>query len=191
LPSWIKELLLVVPAWVAATVAVLGLSAWRRQLVGREHYDLARRLLRAAYRFRDSIQSARDAIILAPSKDPTGAASERDRTAAIWQGKWDPINAARRELEAELLESEVLWGSHHRRAYADLFDIERRLFGTVLEHMDSVGPDPDPSVNVPVRRAARRAIMYARSDSSDDFSQELLRAVAKVETDLRPRLRNP
>jgi hypothetical protein len=188
----VRDLLLTIPAWTGATVAVLGLGAWRRQLHGKERYDLARRLLRATYRYRDALQEARSSITFAlpqPDIPQLALQSRRDQAAAIWQSRFDPLNAARRELEAELLESEVLWGSDHRAHYMALLDVDSQLYAAVLEQLDSLEPEPDESIVAPERVTVRRATMYARSDRSDALSQSTIAAVTAVEAVLRPYLR--
>jgi hypothetical protein len=190
----LKDLLLVVPAWTAAIVAVLGLNAWKRQLHGREGYDLARRLLRATYRYRDAIQQARTPFsfqsILAPVT--AGASVDaREHAAALWQQRWDPIDSARRELLAELLEAEVLWGVEHRTQYQTLFDCESDLYAAVLEQLAAIGPEAEEDLTTPARSQSRRHRLYARADHTDDLSKALAAAVAPIEADLGPRLRRP
>jgi hypothetical protein len=190
----LKDLLLVIPAWTGAIVAVLGLSAWRRQLHGREGYDLARRLLRATYRYRDAIHWARSPFSFASVATPStvGASpSAREQATALWQQRWEPIDTARRELLVELLEAEVLWGFAHRNQYQALFERESDLYGAVLEQLDSIGPGADETLTTPESAENRRHKLYARANRSDDFSKALSAAVAPVEADLGPRLQRP
>jgi hypothetical protein len=47
------------PARIGAACAVVGLRTWQYQLHSKENYQLARSLLRAAYKYRASINQAR------------------------------------------------------------------------------------------------------------------------------------
>src|SRR4051794_30797021 len=59
----IKDCVTIIATVTGASVALIGLSAWKRQLRGKENYDLARRLLRAAYSARDAIAMIRSPLI--------------------------------------------------------------------------------------------------------------------------------
>ncbi len=104
----VRDLLLVVPAWTGAVVAILGLNAWRRQLRGKDDYELARRLLRATYRYRDSLRRARTSFAF---ESPKPGQTPRDFEREVWWHRFEPLENARRKLEAELLESRDPLGS--------------------------------------------------------------------------------
>ncbi|OQY20711.1 MAG: hypothetical protein B6I35_10155, partial [Anaerolineaceae bacterium 4572_32.2] len=58
-----KDVVTILAALVAATVAIMGLRTWRKQLRGKTEYELARRLLRSVYRVRDAIRIVRNPFI--------------------------------------------------------------------------------------------------------------------------------
>ena len=187
----LKDLLLVVPAWTGAGVALFGLRAWQRQLHGRENYDLARRLLRATYRYRDAFQATRSPFSFEPATSVDGAASSAELQRETWQRRWEPLEAVRRELRTELVEAEVLYGAQHAERYQRLFQLEADLYQAVLEHLETLGATPPESGDTPERRKRRRATLYARPNLSDDLSQALTAAVQGIEAVLRPLLLRP
>ena len=184
----LKDILLAIPAWTGAICAVWGLRAWQRQLHGREGYDLARRLLRAAYKLRDAIHGARSPFSFRAVLPAGADAQAKPLAAALWQERWEPIDSARRELMAELLEAEVVWGADYKDRCKKLFDCESELYGAVLEQLDAVGPDAEEALKTGESVRARRAKLYAKADRSDDLSKAIVAAVEPIERDLGPRL---
>src|SRR4051812_35656253 len=59
----LKDVATIAGACVAIYVALHGLSTWRRQLVGNAQHELARRLLRSAYKIRDGLMALRNPMI--------------------------------------------------------------------------------------------------------------------------------
>jgi hypothetical protein len=56
----IKDVLTAIAAVGAASIGLLGLATWRKQLKGRTEYELARRLLVAVYRIRNAVSYLRN-----------------------------------------------------------------------------------------------------------------------------------
>lgn len=48
---------------VTATVAIIGLNAWRAQMVGKHTYEVAKGVVAGAFRVRDSIKRCQNAFI--------------------------------------------------------------------------------------------------------------------------------
>jgi hypothetical protein len=65
-----KDAITGIAAGVASVVAVAGLHTWKRQLHGNTNYELARGLLRSAYKLREAIRWVRSL-----TKDPTEGAA--------------------------------------------------------------------------------------------------------------------
>ena len=102
--EWVKLIMSVVTGLAALTgavVAVLGLSTWRRQLRGGAEYELARRVLRAVLALRNEIRNLRCLYA------PIGFSGSAD---AIPR-QLESLNRAAIELDAELVEAEVMWNS--------------------------------------------------------------------------------
>jgi hypothetical protein len=50
---------------VTATVAIVGLSSWRAQMVGKKTYEVAKNVVAGAFKVRDSIRRCQSAFISA------------------------------------------------------------------------------------------------------------------------------
>jgi len=176
------------PAWTGAVCAVIGLWTWRYQLHYKEHYELARRLLRAAYKYRDATNQARFPSSYRPAQSDEERPTYQCTEQQFWSQRFEAVNASKRELGAELLEAEVVLGRKFMNELQALFKCDTDLYGCILEHLDSIGDSPEPDLTTKAARAARRKIMFARLDYQDEFSLLVSRALEAFEQEIRPML---
>ena len=190
-----------IAALSAALVAIAGLSTWRRQLKGQAEYELARRVLRAVLKVRDEMSGVRAPIILGgeyaaayqeanltpPDNGLPGADSKGAEL--VYERRWNRVVSAMRDLEAELLEAEVLWGAQVRASAAKLSTCIGELFAAVSMHlrMQATG-DPHGTLARVVEQQFR--ILYEiNSDAEPDaFGAKIAGAVREFEALLRPHL---
>jgi len=193
----LQQLIFAVPAWIGAVVAVWGINTWRRQIRGDDEYQVARRLLLATYRYRDTLRSIRNPFSFATKEDEAEAAAiSTSPTEKNWRlaqrrydRRWAPVDVARSQLEAELLEAEVVWQESPRPAYLSLLEKEAQLFRAILEHIDSLEPSAVDEAEDRDEKRARRAILYCSPNNADQFSTELNAAIEGPENVLRKRLK--
>ena len=88
-------------------------GSWKAQLKGKDEYELARRLLRAAFAVRESIQPVRnpfglvgDAEVVAQS----GPGGEKRSFLDVQTARMQIVYSALSNLNVEVLEAKVLWG---------------------------------------------------------------------------------
>lgn len=188
-------------AVVVAAAATLGLRTWQEQLRGAAEYEHARRLLRAALKVRDEIDRVRGRFIFAGEieaavqrsgaqlPDSHGARSRREYEIVV-DSRWKRLVAATSELEAELLEAEVLFGRELQSEGRALRELVIKLGNAIEEHLDvtrdSVSPLPDP----PEDAKKRKAIIWRSvgKDTADEYKQDVLAAIGEIEAKLLPRL---
>ncbi|WP_343593903.1 hypothetical protein [Paracidovorax wautersii] len=181
-------------ALVAVYVASRGLQTWNRQLRGTSQYELARRLLRATYRLRDAIDGVRHPVMWgAEMPDPPedrAANMNRDElrhwgVRQAYGKRWDALAKERSELQAELLEAEVLWGPDVKDLFKPLQELQGELFVAVENHLEATDPrqgEDHRAVYDGIIRE-RRQVLYDRSDNDgpDPFRAQLLAAVKAIE----------
>lgn len=197
----VKDVILASAAVVGAYVALRGLNTWNRQLKGGVEYDLTRRLLRTTYRLREAIKSVRNPIMWS-AEMPTPSEEERkgmSREAIhhygqgrAYQLRWDKVAEIRNDLQTELLEGEVLWGSELHKTYEPLFKLQQELFVTIHTYLRATDPTrPERSREATQQLLEkRRDIMYDVSgETSDEFMQEIAVAIGEIESFLKPHLR--
>lgn len=186
-------------AVVAAYVAWRGLKTWKEQLSGTTEYELARRVLRALYTHRNAINGVRHPFMSVEEMPEPEDAGEMSREqvrhhgiAKAYQARWDRVMAARRELDAELLEAEVLWGAELGSRFKAVDVLERELFVAVGTHVQQ----HDPALHarrreaLERRAATRRDVLFGNfDDGPDPYLSEYVAAVRAIEDYLRPHLR--
>ena len=193
--SLVKDIALTTAGVTGTYVAIRGLSTWRRQLRGQTDYDVARKVLRCTYRFRDAFEAARSPfmwpseMVPLPDEPPSEAHAQqthqqqrgyRRRLQALWE--------AGRSLDAELLEAEVLWGGNagdlSRPLWNAAIDLETAI-GQLLEPRETPVP-PSEREEWAAERKAIRATVYARGrNDADPFRTQVRQAVAAIETVVR------
>lgn len=180
----------------AGIVAIIGINAWKRQLRAKTDYELARRLLRAAYGVRDTLNSIRSPITtdtearqaekeagLQP--DPTDAESKR----AVYKARFGLLNKPLSELQAEVLEAEVSWGSSIRDSVVPLNKCILELKFAVEDYLGQFGTE-GRKLERDRRLEVEAAIWRLRVRSEDDkFERTLNAAIARIEEFLKPHLR--
>jgi hypothetical protein len=201
LVATIKDVVLAASAVVGAVVAVRGLNTWNRQLQGGAEYELARRVLKLTYRLRDVIKAVRHPVMWAaemPSPSEADAATmSRDEvrhygTAMAYQARWQKVADVRTELQTELLEAEVLWGSELRKRFEALNKLEHELLIAVRSFLDVSDPRTHEARKQAVfkRQQGARDVMYDDlSDKGDEFTQDVVRAIQPIEDYVKPHLR--
>lgn len=195
----IKEFFLTLAAVAGAVVAAFGLSTWRKQLGGTAEYELARRLLREIYQFREALQSVRFPFISVKEMElseedgppPSNDKNKRYRELAkAYQTRYSRVNDARNALEATLLEVEVLWGIELLSKVRALYKWDGELYTEILNHLDTIISDAPDRGSTPDERARTREIIYARGDKNKDkFLLGLHCDIQDIEKDVKPHLK--
>lgn len=191
-------------AAVAATItAWRGLTTWRDQLRGTVEYELARRVLKGVYYVRDAVARVRDPFMFAaempepPVEKMASMSREQSRFHGIseaYQARWKQVIEARRNLDADLLEAEVVWGRDLKTRVDAVRKLEHELFIAVRHHLQLQNPDERIETREAVEKISRklRDVLYEGGDGeTDPFADDYSGSVAEVENYLRPHLRRP
>lgn len=188
-------------AVVIAAAAVYGLRTWREQLKGAADYELARRVLRSALKTRNAIELVRSRYIFGQetdvavkesgkqlSTDPAKR-SHQEYELVVWQ-RWRRVVAAASEFEAEVLESEVLWGSTIKQEGEELRAVAVKLGNAIEEHLELTRPSPSPLPDPPEDAKKRRAIVLRSvgKGAPDEYWNDVLSAIKALEEKLLPKL---
>ncbi len=149
----IKDLVLTCGGIVGIYVALRGLNTWNRQLRGSSEYDLSRRVLRAVYRHRNALKNVRNPAIWVNEQPqpPEEEAKKMDSqqihfygVSGAYQKRWDRVVEVRTELQAELIEAEVLWGDTLNVLIDPINKLERELFITLTNYITIINPKTEP-----------------------------------------------
>jgi hypothetical protein len=194
-----KDVALAVAGIIGSVVAILGLNTWKRQLYGQSEYDLAKRLLKSLYLFREVINNARHPFMQYSSvpdlpKDRLEQLTKEEKEwyaqAQAFERRWEPVSKARAELDTSILESEVFWGDKVKEKMTRISRLQAELLVAIEQHLDRTNPqDPDDTYHGDDLKK-NKSIMYARNDRSKDaFQDRMLTAIEDIETILKPYIR--
>jgi len=189
-------------AFYAARIANKGLNTWNRQLKGGSEYDLARRILKCTYRWREALANVRNPLITSEEQPSPSPEKAKDMThlelseygvATAYQNRWDKVVAIRDELRAELLEAEALWDDTFVKSFEPLFDLQHKLFSTLHAYLRARNPSEHPDSRKVYQEIYMKgdAIMYRSfsKDVPDQFGSEVDAGIKIIEAHLKPHLR--
>lgn len=187
-----KEALLVVCAVTGTGVGVVGLSTWRRQLRGTADFEVARSALRALLRVRPAFSFVRSrGIFAAELQDREGErrAGSADRYCdeeQVFGARWQHLSAALADLEAAVVEAEVLWGQDIQRLIDPIRSCVRDL-SSALDEFLTLARDGDLFDRSEAVKIRKRFLQPLNGD--DALSALLADAVRNVEKEMRNHLK--
>ena len=196
----IKDIFTIVCVCIASSVALRGLSTWRRQLRGNTQYDLARRLLLSAYKLRDSLEGVRTLGITsmeaAHALKETGISMEgmsqresvREEKRAVYEVRWRRVQDAKSELSVNCFEAQVLWGEEAKAAYQAINSCVQKLWAAIVMEFEFEAhgvteTDPERLLN-------RRKVLWPlwAKPEDDQYMVELNRSIQQLEDLVKPHL---
>lgn len=160
-----------VPGFGGLVLAIWGVSKWRRELVGKAHFDLARQALTAVYGVRGAIGDVR-----------------HEASGADLESKRSHLRPKLSELDVVVVQTEVLWGSvEFKVAVQPLRDLAHKLMANLIRQYKS---EKDQGYREGLARRGKLeevdAIIWG--DSDDEFGQAVAKAVEAAEQVLRRHL---
>lgn len=196
-----KDVVMALVAIYAARVAHKGLTTWNRQLKGGNEYDLARRILKCTYIWRDAIAGVRSPFIspqeqMAPPPEKANQMTRMELTqygvSTAYQKRWDRVVEARVTLRTELLEAEAILGDPFVKCFTPLYDSEHKLYLAVKAFLRSANPAELPHAREAYQGVAQAndEILYKSfsKDIPDKFGREIEYEIKKIEILLKPHL---
>jgi hypothetical protein len=199
--SIVNNSVLTIAAVVGAYVALRGLSTWNRQLKGGVEYDLTRRILKCTYRLREAIKGVRNPLMWGnemptpPEIEASKMSKEQLRhygLANAYQKRWDKVTNIRIDLQTEMLEAEAIWGRVVYEKFEPVFKLQQELLSSVHAYISTCNPNESEQSRTAYQKIMQeqRDILYdLSSESPDEFTQDVTRAIETIESFLKPHLR--
>jgi hypothetical protein len=193
-----KDVLLGIAAATTATVAVVGLQSWRRELKGKAEFETARNLIKATYKLRDDLQNCRSPFYSAYEfpegyKGTLGSPSPQEEAQAwihIYKNRWAPVWSALQEFDSYTLEAETLWGTAIRSKTDALRQCVRELNTAIDASIsDKAAGGEHFKSDRDFGKQIRSIVAASRDDDKNEFSQKIMKAVNGIEEQIRPHLR--
>jgi len=106
-----------------------------------------------------------------------------------YEARWQKVIEPQTELEADLLEAEVLWGQGPRNQFLPLIKLERELMIAVQDCLMESNPNENNGMKEAIRERKRtsRDVLYAVGE--DKFDDDVNSAIALIEQYLKPHLK--
>ena len=193
-----KDILLGLAAATTAIVAALGLRKWRQELEGKAHFEAARNLIRATYRFRDALYDSRTPFYSAHEFPPgytgiLGKHTSEEEVKAwihIYKNRWAPVMTALQEFDSHTLEAEALWGPTIRTKTNALRQCARELNGAIDADIRNKADGGQHFEKDKKFGELMRSLLAApREDEKNPLNQQIGRAISGIEEEVRPHLR--
>ena len=194
----IKDVLLGIAGATTATVAVIGLKNWSRELKGKAEFEVARNLIRATYKLRDELQNCRSPFISA-HEFPEGYEGELGKSSPqaaaqawshVYKNRWTPVWSDIQEFDSHTLEAEALWGNEIRTRTDRLRQCVRELnvaIDAVIS--DKANGGEDFKADREFGKNIRSTVSASRNDQNNELSKKILSAIGAIEEHIRPHLR--
>jgi len=195
---FIKDIILSIAAITTASVAVYGLSTWKRQHVGHVEYDLARRLLKTSYAIRNAINQVRHPMMWAyemvepPEDGKTYSHQEKKHygTANAYQKRWEKVQNAKDELNTDLLEAEAILGNEIYKIFKPCKDLESELFSSIQDYLQLINPNESDEMKEVISKSRKKQINILYDDLTDnnEYRKNYTTAIEEIEKYLKPKL---
>ena len=192
----VRDLVATLAAITGATVAILGLQTWQRQLRGDVDLEVSRSVLRAAYKMRDAIKSVRNPFhsmneIAASRKEEEVESGNllRNYERSLYTKRWEEVLTAGQELRVAEIEGEVLWGEGFTKALEPLTTCVRDLsisLGEYLRYKEMEGREHSQQA---IMEEDERTLKARSGKVPDAFEQRVNEAINTLESFIRPKMR--
>jgi hypothetical protein len=186
-------------AVVLLGVAIYGVRAWRRQMIGEKGYEAVRRLLVLARRFRANFSRARGiATFSGESEDRPRSANETQKKAEILdeqyarQQRLQPASDILAEIEQAVWEAETITGEEILPLVRPFGEVVRELSIALHIHFSArlqmADLPPGAAVNPAYAKESNKAeLLYTREP--DELNKRVDDAVEALEQKLRKYIR--
>jgi hypothetical protein len=195
--SFLKDLIVALAAIVTASAAWKGLNRWKLEQTGKVHFEVARQLARATYKFRNAMNDARS-VFTSGAEFPEGY-SQADHTheqeaeawAHVFNNRFNPLRDAALELQTIGLEAEVLWGDDVKQKVGALLQTVGMLRGSMEEYVrriarrNQIGPE---NVDRYLRVDDRVFGSTEFTDVENEFTEQVKTALSNMQDLLKAHL---
>lgn len=178
--SDVKDIVLIICSIIGASVAIIGLSTWKKQIVGSLKLQTVHNLLRATYHLRDEIALLRRPMLFFGVT--IGDDNYQKHVIDLYNKKFDKIFDARAQIETYLRDAEVLIGDQVSKEYASIFKKVNVLHMNIDFYIQSISPNPEAE-----DYAGRydKWIINSRT-SGDKYGEEFSAILKGIEEFLKP-----
>jgi len=197
LPSFLggaKDVALAVAAVVTATIAYRGLQQWREELRGKADFEVARGLLRATFKLRETLKLARSRGMRLTFElgDTLSFQTENEARAHEYGKRLRMVGEALQEFDVQAVEAEALWGHEIAQNAEALRQCVTTFNVSVDAILDDLGEGGAHFESNKEWGRQMRANAHASPDEKNNpLSNAIAAAVGGIEARLRVHLERP
>ncbi|WP_131825658.1 hypothetical protein [Salinivibrio kushneri] len=192
-----KDIALSVAAVTTATVAILGLKSWSKELKGKAEFEVGRALILSTYKLRDELKYARSPWMSGYEFPEDYQLNFINRTpeieanayAHVYRNRWRPVAKAVQEFEAQALEGEALWGKSIRDKTNEMKQCARNLQVSIGLFIDDKADGGESFRNDPAFGKSIKSDIWATHDDENQLTIKISNAVQALEDEIRPHLK--
>ena len=196
--TFFKEIGLLIFGGIGSFVALQGLSTWKRQLKGKDEYELCKRILIDLYQYRKGIKVVRNPMMFSSegyNEDLKGLDFEEKSykiTVNAYQNRWEKILDSRIKLDLDLIESKIYWDDKLEDLFKPIFEFENKLFRKIQDTLILKNPNQDDEYKRVVGKNFHETdgdyILYFLGDD-DKYEKELNSNISKIEYLIKNKLK--
>lgn len=189
----IKEIILLGVSVGMLYVALEGLHVWKRQLVGKDEYDLAKKLMFNFYQYREAMSMVRHPAVWAFEypKDEGQELQWQDSSVRhkglihAYGKRWEKLGEIKALILTAILESQVLWGDDLRKICDKIFKLEHEIYVEISFYLQKM--DPEQKIE---DKCDLKKIYDSQDENKDYFRLKFAPLLKEVEDYLLPKIRN-
>lgn len=123
---------------IAAIVGIIGLRQWRSELIGKTKFDIARKMMGLAYKFRDEFAAARRPVFPGYSAGRIRQEGETPEQRALLDEEYarksrlSPLAEIFQQLREESWQAEIIFRSEEIQSYITPFEERYKEFHYAL-----------------------------------------------------------
>lgn len=195
--SSLKDISLAVAGVVTATVAVIGLKSWRRELEGKKEFESAFAFVKATYKLRNRLHICRSPLVRM-HEFPEGYSrlnnvntpnENADAWALVYRVRWEPVWEAIQDFDARTLEAEALWGQELKERAEKLKDCVKELNASIDSFLNN---ELSNGENFQCDRGFGKEVrenLFATHKEENALSLKIEKSVSEIEAFVRPHLK--
>mgnify|MGYP000486457425 CR=1 FL=1 len=196
---FLKEIVLLIFGAIGSYVALQGLNTWKRQLKGKDEYELCKKVLIDLYKYNNSIKVVRNpAMFQYEYENPNDTIDFSDKEKLFrnktyaYQERWKKVEENRSKLNLSIMESKVYWDDNLEELFNPIFEFENKLFYAVQDQLLMSNPNQDDEYKKYVGKLfyeeKKSKILYFLGEK-DKYYIELEDNIKKIEEFIRKKLK--
>lgn len=194
---FLKELILLIFGAIGSYVAIQGLNTWKRQLKGKDEYELCKKVLVDLYKYKNGINIVRNPIMFEyeyenNNSDFDDKKQKYKNISNAYQRRWDNVQENNDKLKLSIMESKVYWDDELEKLFIPLFVFENKLFNSVQEHLLLHNPNIDEdyrhTIGKNFNQKNKDEILYFLGNK-DKYNLELEKNIKRIENFIRTKLK--